>query len=431
MARTVRNAKIDTRSARARLSERREPYWTVVARGCAVGYRRGAKGGTWVARWRDPAGKHHYRALGAADDALDANDDSVLSYGQTQARARRWFAEMGAARPGASPDAPCTVGDLVRDYLEWLGRHRRPQTARESRYAAEAHILPAFGQLPAAELDAERIRRWHELLAERPARLRTSPRAGPQKYQPVPADEEARRARKATANRILGVLRAALNRAHQAGRLASDEAWRRVKPFSRADAARMRWLSKEECRQLLNACPPDFRRLVHGALLTGARYAELCRAPVRAFDAENATLHVRESKSGRPRHIPLDGEALAFLRAITAGRAPDEAIFPREDGGTWGKSHQVRPIAAASAAARLDPPANFHCLRHTWASHRVMAGAPLIVVAQVLGHADTRMVEKHYGHLAPSYVRDVIRATAPGLATGEEAEEVATLRPVT
>lgn len=292
------------------------------------------------------------------------------------------------------------MGDLVRDYLDWLGRHRRPQTARESRYAAEAHILPAFGELPAAGLDAERIRRWHELLAERPARLRTSPRAGPQKYQPVPADEEARRARKATANRILGVLRAALNRAHQAGRLASDEGWRRVKPFPRADAARMRWLSKEECRRLLSACPPDFRRLVHGALLTGARYAELCRALVRAFDAGNGTLHARESKSGRPRHIPLDGEALAFLRAVTAGRAPDEAIFPRENGGTWGKSHQVRPIAAASDAARLDPPANFHCLRHTWASHRVMAGAPLIVVAQVLGHADTRMVEKHYGHRA-------------------------------
>ena len=52
-----------------------------------------------------------------------------------------------------------------------------------------------------------------------------------------------------------------------------------------------------------------------------------------------------------------------------------------------------------------------------------------MVVAQVLGHADTRMVEKHYGHLAPSYVRDVIRATAPGLGPGEEAERIAAFRP--
>lgn len=43
-------------------------------------------------------------------------------------------------------------------------------------------------------------------------------------------------------------------------------------------------------------------------------------------------------------------------------------------------------------------------------------GAPLIVVAEVLGHADTRMVSKHYGHLAPSFVADTVRQTAPNFA---------------
>jgi hypothetical protein len=42
-----------------------------------------------------------------------------------------------------------------------------------------------------------------------------------------------------------------------------------------------------------------------------------------------------------------------------------------------------------------------------------MAGAPLLVVAQNLGHADTRMVERHYGHLAQSFVAETIRRTAP------------------
>jgi hypothetical protein len=32
------------------------------------------------------------------------------------------------------------------------------------------------------------------------------------------------------------------------------------------------------------------------------------------------------------------------------------------------------------------------------------------VVARQLGHHDTRMVEKHYGHMAPSYVADTVRA---------------------
>jgi integrase len=46
-----------------------------------------------------------------------------------------------------------------------------------------------------------------------------------------------------------------------------------------------------------------------------------------------------------------------------------------------------------------------------------MAGAPLMVVAENLGHADTRMVERHYGHLAQSYVADTIRKTAPSFGT--------------
>lgn len=73
MARTIRNAKLDSRSARAKLSLRREPYWTVISRGCALGYRKGKKGGSWVARYRDEAGKQRYEAIGSADDAADPN----------------------------------------------------------------------------------------------------------------------------------------------------------------------------------------------------------------------------------------------------------------------------------------------------------------------------------------------------------------------
>jgi hypothetical protein len=42
-----------------------------------------------------------------------------------------------------------------------------------------------------------------------------------------------------------------------------------------------------------------------------------------------------------------------------------------------------------------------------------MNGVPLIVVAANLGHVDTGMVEKHYGHLSEDYKDDAIRAKAP------------------
>ena len=45
-----------------------------------------------------------------------------------------------------------------------------------------------------------------------------------------------------------------------------------------------------------------------------------------------------------------------------------------------------------------------------------VAPARNLVPAEALGHSDTRMAEKHYAHLAPSYVADTIRRTAPDLA---------------
>jgi integrase len=81
----------------------------------------------------------------------------------------------------------------------------------------------------------------------------------------------------------------------------------------------------------------------------------------------------------------------------------------------------VSSIAAnegSRATGEDQPSISFHGLRHTWASHAVMNGVPLMIVAKNLGHSDSRMVEKHYGHLEPSYIADAIRAGAPrfGLA---------------
>lgn len=37
------------------------------------------------------------------------------------------------------------------------------------------------------------------------------------------------------------------------------------------------------------------------------------------------------------------------------------------------------------------------------------------VIAAQLGHSDTRMTEKHYDHLSPSYIADAVRASLPAL----------------
>jgi integrase len=63
-------------------------------------------------------------------------------------------------------------------------------------------------------------------------------------------------------------------------------------------------------------------------------------------------------------------------------------------------------------------------VRHTYASALAMKGVPMGVIAAQLGHSDTRMTEKHYAHIAPSYVADTIRAALPGLGIVEESNIV-------
>jgi integrase len=134
------------------------------------------------------------------------------------------------------------------------------------------------------------------------------------------------------------------------------------------------------------------------------------------FNARGGTLRLSSRKgdgSEKIHHAVLTAEGVAFFERLCAGRARDAAIFPKGEGSAWDKSHQARPMREACERAKIKPAIGFHGLRHTWASHAVMNGVPLLVVAKNLGHSDTRMVERHYGHLAPSYIADAIRSGAP------------------
>ena len=180
--------------------------------------------------------------------------------------------------------------------------------------------------------------------------------------------------------------------------------------FREADAARLRYISDDEARRLTNGCRPDFRALVTGALLTGCRYGELAAMVGEDFNRDSGTLRVRASKSGKPRHVVLTQEGRDFVTGVMAGKPGSARLFLKENGRPWAKSEQQRPLAAACQATKIDPPINFHGLRHTYASRLAMSGVPLAVIAAQLGHADSRMVEKHYGHLSPSYVAETVRA---------------------
>jgi integrase len=210
------------------------------------------------------------------------------------------------------------------------------------------------------------------------------------------------------------MLKAALNYAFDEGHVSNRDAWgRKLKPFRDVEVARVRYLTIAEAKRLVNACEAEFRPLVRAALETGCRYGELTRLEVQDFNLDSHTVAIRKSKSGKPRHVVLTEEGASFFHQHCAGRAGGEPMFSHADGSPWQKSEQSRPMREACEHARIIPPISFHILRHTWASLAVMARVPLLVVAKNLGHKDTRMVEHHYGHLAPSFITEAIRAGAP------------------
>jgi len=124
-------------------------------------------------------------------------------------------------------------------------------------------------------LTAKRLTTWRNDLAAAPKLVRTSRTAMERATRTPDASPETERKRKATANRIITELKAALNLAYQSGEIPSDDAWRRLKPFPKVDVPKMRYLFDDECRRLMTACARDFRTLVEAVLPSRPVMADL------------------------------------------------------------------------------------------------------------------------------------------------------------
>lgn len=397
MAGARKDSRLTTATARLRLKAAHQPYWTNIAEGVALGYRRGPHGGSWY--WRRYAGNGRYEQafLGTADDHLEANGDTVLSYYQAQESTRKAFDQANRER-GVRISHKVTVKEATEHYLRWFRANRK--SVAETEHAVHAHILPALGEKQVAALRAPDLRTWLNDLAAQPARVRSSQRGRSQRFKEPPKTDEEKRARRATANRILTVLKAVLNKAFEDNLVADNVEWRKVRPFGKVDEARIRFLSDAEATRLINACPTDLRTLVRGALLTGARYRELATLRAQDFHHKSRQLYFRPSKSDRARHVPLNDEGVALFKRLVAGKTTDALVFRKKDGTEWGKNHHVRPLRTACAVAKVRPVVRFHELRHTYASHLAQASIDLLTISKLLGHADIRITSRHYAHLA-------------------------------
>ena len=174
------------------------------------------------------------------------------------------------------------------------------------------------------------------------------------------------------------------------------------------------FLSHQECDLLLSNMEGVWREIALTASKTGLRLGELKGFRWPDVDWNNGTINVRHSwcarkkglvapKSNKVRNIPLVDEVYDMLlrRKQEKGFVFSNLKNQRFDGD---RLNEEIFIACKKAGIRK---ITCHVLRHTFASHLAMAGAPLLAIRDLLGHADIKITMR-YAHLAPSSLRQTI-----------------------
>ncbi len=246
----------------------------------------------------------------------------------------------------------------------------KPSTKRRVESLLRTQLLPEFGPFDLKRLGHEDISRWFDRYS------RTAP---------------------AGANRALDVLCQILNFAVECDEVESNLA-RSIRRNPRPK--KTRFLTRAEIRRLYRALDAHRGRgsgvqqadVIRLLLLSGCRKGELIA--LRWSEVHNDRLVLTDSKTG-PRTVFLSVEAQAIL-----ARQPRVGpyVFPSLCDPSTSRSAELSLWRKVRRTAGI-PDVRLHDLRHSFASHAVMAGVPLPVVSRLLGHAQMRMTLR-YAHVS-------------------------------
>jgi integrase len=272
-----------------------------------------------------------------------------------------------------------TVDAFADQFLEvYAATNNKLSEVQSKRTIVERHIKPAFGPRRIDQIGVAEIEQF--------------------KSAKVAAGLKAK-----TINNLLTVLGTMLTEAAEWGLI--DKAprikWMRVTP------AGFDFLTFEEAEQVLEAADAGmWRVMILTGLRAGLRMGELLGLDRGAVDFEAGIISVRGNyvrgelgtpKSHRPREVPMSPQLRAELRAWL-GTHDHGPVFHLE-GKRVEKGQAKWPLWRACKRAGVRR-IGWHVLRHTFASHLVMRGVPLITVRDLMGHTTIQMTER-YAHLAP------------------------------
>ena len=240
-------------------------------------------------------------------------------------------------------------------------------------------------------------------------------------------------AARTTVKKELNTLSVALKHAANRGWVPHAAAVECVPPFAAQSPARTRWLTQDEFPRLLAALdttawmakrvadlPPaeaeaklrahrahvgDRQLFVTVACLTGAELSALSALSWQDIDFADHRIRIPGTKNAaRNRVVDLHPELAAALQRIPPGERQGLVLRPWANACT-----DLRAACKRAGIERVTP----HSFRHSFGSWLVQAGVSTFVVGQLMGHKDSKMVERYYGHLAPKN-RSEAMARLPG-----------------
>ena len=259
------------------------------------------------------------------------------------------------------------------DYLPSLRKTNRSWRDHLSRF--NSHIRPALGHRPVNQISSLELRRLIDGLQPSAA--------GYRKLTHLSV---------ATVNRVISLVKVIFAKLVAWGILDKNPA--RDLKVSREQNLRRRVLRDDEVKQFFDAllaAPVMTRLLVTLLVLTGIRLGEALKSTWADISLENRTLWLGDTKSGKPRTVPLSDEALRVMEELAQLRVSD-SLFPGKSGSPMSRpGRQYRALIAAAGTPGLW----MHDLRRTFSTLACRNGASVHDVSQLLGHSNIKVTERY------------------------------------
>ena len=213
---------------------------------------------------------------------------------------------------------------------------------------------------------------------------------------------------KATCNKYISILKASMTKACD-WQFISEQRLKSIRAVKllRGENKRLRYLSIEEIQRLLQACDSHLYPIVFMALHTGMRKGEILSLRWKQVDLRNNLILLEKTKNYERREIPINRPLKELLLKLHSNRRLDtDYVFVNPKTGKR-YTHFKHSFQSACRRAGIED-FHFHDLRHTFASHLVMAGVDLKTVQELLGHKTLNMTLR-YSHLSHAHKKEAVR----------------------